>query len=95
MARHPTYTQLEARTLLDANITYTAADARWYITLFGKNLLNEEYRVSANSVGGLWNFSQYGAPLQWGVEFGVGVPVGIGLGLAAVASVRRRSQGAS
>ena len=70
LARHPTYSQLEARTLLDANITYTTADARWYVTLFGKNLLNEEYRVSANSVGGLWNFSQYGPPLQWGVEFG-------------------------
>ncbi len=70
LARHPTYTQLESRTLLDANITYTAPDARWYVTLFGKNLLNEEYRVSANSVGGLWNFSQYGPPLQWGIEFG-------------------------
>ncbi len=68
--RHPTYTQLEARTLLDANITYNNATGRWYVSLFGKNLLNEEYRVSANSVGGLWNFSQYGAPLQWGVELG-------------------------
>lgn len=70
VARHPTYTQLESRTLLDANITYTAPGARWYVTLFGRNLLNEEYRVSANSVGGLWNFSQYGPPLQWGIEFG-------------------------
>ena len=40
-------------------------------TLFGKNLANETYRVSANSVGGLWNFTQYGAPRQWGVEFGM------------------------
>ena len=70
VARHPTYTQLESRTLLDANITYTAPNARWYVSLFGKNLLNEEYRVSANSVGGLWNFSQYGPPMQWGIEFG-------------------------
>ena len=70
VARHPSFTQLEARTLLDANITYTTPDARWYVTLFGKNLLNEEYRVSANSVAGLWNFSQYGPPLQWGLEFG-------------------------
>jgi len=27
--------------------------------------------VSANSVGGLWNFTQYGAPALWGVEFGL------------------------
>ena len=70
-SRHPTYTQLEERVLLDANVTYTSPDERWSVTAFGKNLLNEEYRVSANSVGGLWNFSQYGAPLQWGVELGV------------------------
>ena len=71
VARHPTYTQLEERTLVDANITYTAASERWYMTLWSKNLLNEEYRTSANSVAGLWNFSHYGAPLQWGLEFGV------------------------
>ncbi len=71
LARHPTYTQLEERVLLDANITYTSRDERWSVTAFGKNLLNEKYRVSANSVGGLWNFTQFGAPLQWGVELGV------------------------
>lgn len=70
VARHPTYTQLEERTLIDAAATYNSPDERWFASLFGKNLLNEEYRVSANSVGGLWNFSQYGAPMQWGVELG-------------------------
>ena len=70
-ARHPTYTQLESRTLVDFNVTYTDPDSRYYATLFGKNLLDEEYRVSANSVGGLWNFTQYGAPALWGVEFGL------------------------
>jgi iron complex outermembrane recepter protein len=70
-ARHPTYSQMESRTLLDFNVTYTSADDRYYATLFGKNLLDEEYRVSANSVGGLWNFTQYGAPLLWGFEFGM------------------------
>ena len=71
VVRHPTYTQLEERVLLDANITYISPNERWSVTAFGKNLLNEEYRVSANSVGGLWNFSQFGAPLQWGVELGM------------------------
>ena len=69
--RHPTFTQMEERTLLDANITYTSPDERWYLTAYGKNLLNEKYRVSANSVGGLWNFTMWSAPLQWGVEFGL------------------------
>ncbi len=71
IARHPTFTQLESRTLLNANITYTDPDDRWHLTAYGKNLSNEEYRVSANSVGALWNFTQYGAPRQWGIEFGM------------------------
>jgi iron complex outermembrane receptor protein len=71
IARHPTYTEMEERTLLDANITYTSANEKYYATLWGKNLLNETYRVGANSVGALWNFSVYGAPMQWGLEFGI------------------------
>lgn len=71
VARHATYTQLESRTLVDLNITFTDAEDKYHATLFGKNLLDETYRVSANSVGGLWNFTQYGAPLQWGVEIGM------------------------
>ncbi|MEQ8690286.1 MAG: hypothetical protein RIC89_05540 [Pseudomonadales bacterium] len=62
---------MEERTLVNANVTYLSADERYHITLYGKNLTNEEYRVSANSVGALWNFTQYGASRQWGVEFGV------------------------
>lgn len=71
VVRHPTYTQLESRTLVDLNVTYTSEDDRYHATLFGKNLLDEEYRVSANSVGALWNFTQYGAPMVWGIEFGM------------------------
>ncbi|MBH80128.1 MAG: TonB-dependent receptor [Gammaproteobacteria bacterium] len=71
VARHPTYTQLEERTLVDASITYTSANEKYWISLWGKNLLNEKYRTSANSVGALWNFSHYGAPLKWGVELGI------------------------
>ena len=40
------------------------------MTLWAKNLLNEKYRTSANSVAGLWNFSHYGPPTQWGLEVG-------------------------
>jgi iron complex outermembrane receptor protein len=70
VARQPSLSQMEKRTLVDANITYTSPDERYYVTAYGKNLLNEKYRVSSNSVGALWNFTYYGAPLQWGVELG-------------------------
>ena len=70
VARHPTLSQMEKRTLVDANVTYTSPNDRYYVTLYGKNLLNEKYRVSSNSVGSLWNFTYYAPPLQWGVELG-------------------------
>jgi iron complex outermembrane receptor protein len=71
IARHPTYTQFEDRTLINANVTYMSQEERYYVTLYGKNLTDEEYRVSANSVGALWNFTMYGPPRQWGIELGV------------------------
>ncbi|MCP5182185.1 MAG: TonB-dependent receptor [Pseudomonadales bacterium] len=71
VVRQPTFTQFEDRVLVNANITYRDAQDRYYLTVYGKNLLNEEYRVSANSVGNLWNFTMYGAPLQWGLEMGL------------------------
>ena len=71
VVRHPTFTKMEERTLVNANVTFYSGDGRYQVTLFGKNLTNEEYRVSANSVGALWNFTQYGAPRQWGIEFGM------------------------
>jgi len=71
IARHPTYTQAESRTLVNANVTYMSPGERYYFTLFGRNLTNEEYRVSANSVGALWNFTMFGAPRQWGIEMGM------------------------
>jgi iron complex outermembrane receptor protein len=70
-AAHAFATQMESRTLVDAAITYTSPDRRYFVSLFGKNLLNEEYRIAANSVGGLWNFTNFGPPMQWGIEFGM------------------------
>lgn len=71
IARHPTFTAMESRTLLHANVTYTDPSERYHVTLFGRNLTNQTYRVSANSVGDLWNFTQFGAPRHIGVELGV------------------------
>lgn len=71
IARHPTYTQMEERTLVNANITYSDPNDRFYVTLFGTNLFDETYRTSANSVGNLWNFTTFGAPRHVGLELGV------------------------
>jgi iron complex outermembrane receptor protein len=64
-------TQMEERTLVDANITYSAPEDRYYITLWGKNLTDERNRFGANSVAGLWNFTMYGRPRSYGIEVGV------------------------
>ncbi len=63
-----TLSQLEERTLVNASVTYRDANERLHVTLYGRNLLDETYRNSANSVAGLWNFTQYGAPLEYGVQ---------------------------
>jgi iron complex outermembrane receptor protein len=64
-------TQMEERTLVDANITWWEPEERYYVTLWGKNLTDERHRIGANSVAGLWNFTMYGRPLSYGLEAGV------------------------
>jgi iron complex outermembrane receptor protein len=65
------FTQGQKRTLVDASIHFSDPDDRYRVSLFGRNLLNEVYRVSANSVAGLFNFTNYAPPRSYGVEFGV------------------------
>lgn len=65
------FTQLEERTLVNASIAYEEPQGRWRLSGFVNNLTDEVYRVSANSVAGLWNFSNYGPRRQYGVELRV------------------------
>ena len=65
------YTQQNARTLWDASVTWRDAAERYRVTGYVKNLLDERYRYGANSVAGLWNFTMWGRPREFGVEFGV------------------------
>lgn len=65
------FTQLEERTLVNASVSYEEPQERWRLSLFGNNLTDEIYRVSANSVAGLWNFSNYGPRQQLGLELRV------------------------
>ncbi len=62
------FTQVQERTLINMSLTWIDPQDRFQVSVFVKNLLNETYRVSANSVAGLWNFSQYGQDRRWGGE---------------------------
>ncbi len=65
------YTQISARTLWDLSATWRDANEKYRVTGYVKNLLDERYRTGANSVAGLWNFTMWGRPREYGVEFGV------------------------
>lgn len=64
------FTQLESRTLVGAFVTWRDPEERYEISIWGKNLLNEIHRIGANSVAGLWNFTQNGRPREFGFTLG-------------------------
>ena len=61
-------TQGEARTLVGASMIWSSPSDRYRVSVFGRNLLNKVYRVSANSVAGLFNFTNYAPPRTYGIE---------------------------
>ncbi len=61
-------TQGQARTLVGASLIWSSPSDRYRISVFGRNLLDRVYRVSANSVAGLFNFTNYAPPRTFGVE---------------------------
>ncbi|MDG1770584.1 MAG: TonB-dependent receptor [Luminiphilus sp.] len=63
-------TQMEERTLVNGYITYTGPNGGVEVSVYGKNLGNETYRVAANPVATLWNFTRHGAPREYGVQIG-------------------------
>ncbi len=64
-------TVLEQRTILNASITWTDAEGRYHVSLFGKNLTDDRYKTASQAVGALWTFSNYGPPVTYGVQFGM------------------------
>ena len=60
-------TQAEERTLVNGFVTWEVNE-NMALTLWGKNLTDEVFRVSANPVATLWNFARYGAPRSIGVR---------------------------
>ena len=68
--RHPTNSQIEERTLVNASITFRPQSDNFYITAFGQNLTDENTRIGANSVANLWVMSFFSPPRMLGVRFG-------------------------
>jgi iron complex outermembrane receptor protein len=66
-----TRTYEDARALLDASLTYSAANDRWFVRALGKNLTNKFYRIDGQNVDPLWVDVQYGEPRTLAVQFGV------------------------
>lgn len=63
-------TVLEKRSILNASVTWTSTDGRYFASLFGKNLTDDRYKTASQAVGVLWTFSNYGPPRVIGVEAG-------------------------
>ena len=59
------------RTLVNASVTYTSADERFFARLYGRNLTDEEYRVGELPVADLWTMTYYGQPRSYGLEVGM------------------------
>jgi len=68
--RHPTNSQVEEITMVNASITYRPQSDKFYITAFGQNLTDENTRTGANSVANLWVMSFFTPPRQLGVRLG-------------------------
>jgi iron complex outermembrane receptor protein len=63
---------LDEKNLLNASVTYTGADGNWFVRGYGRNLTDERYRIASQSVATLWTHTQWGAPINYGVEVGFG-----------------------
>ena len=63
-------TILEAKSLLDFSVGYTAPNEKFYARLLGSNLTDDRYQTGALDVAGVWVMSTYGPPRYWGVQLG-------------------------
>ena len=63
-------TQGEERTLLNAFVTWESCNEKVEVTAYGKNLTDQTYRVGANPVATLWNFTRHAPPRELGLQIG-------------------------
>ena len=65
-----TQTYAQARTLVNASLTYNSGDERWFGRVFVRNLADKHYIESAQNVDPLWVWAFYGEPRFVGAEIG-------------------------
>ncbi|MFO1406922.1 MAG: TonB-dependent receptor [Steroidobacteraceae bacterium] len=68
---HKYDSKLDAKTLLDLVVTYTAPDDKWFARVYGNNVLDERYQIGSQVVATLWTHEQYGPPANFGVQVGM------------------------
>ena len=56
---------------MNASLTISQIDDKYYVKAIGRNLTDERYRIASQNVAGLWLNSNFGAPRYFGVELGV------------------------
>ena len=61
---------LDSKVLLNASVTYSDGDGRFFVRGYGKNLSDKRYRIASQSVATLWTHTQWGTPRSYGVEVG-------------------------
>lgn len=59
----------DAYTLVGGRISLSPAEENWELALWGKNLTDKEYRITANHDGLASWTETYGAPMSWGIDF--------------------------
>jgi len=64
-------TIMDERTLVYLSIGYLDPEDRFTLTVYMDNVTDEEYRIAALPVAGLWNFTNYGPPRSYGIRLGV------------------------
>lgn len=60
-----------AKDIVDAFIRFDSADESWHISIFGKNILDDQYYESRVAFGSTFGIGYIGMPATWGVEAGV------------------------
>ena len=61
---------LDSKTLLNASLVWTSGSGKYFARLYGRNLTDKRYRIASQSVATLWTHSQWGEPLNFGIQFG-------------------------
>jgi len=60
--------EVKARITVDANLSWTSASERYRVSLWGKNLTDEQYVVNDINVAPFFHQRYWSTPLQWGVD---------------------------